>query len=36
MEAFVAPLKAVHQPRQKMQALIEALEARGMFSLEYA
>jgi tetratricopeptide (TPR) repeat protein len=36
MEAFVAPLKAVRQPRQRMQALIGALEARGMFSLEYA
>ena len=36
MEAFVAPLKAIREPRQRMQALIAALEARGMFSLEYA
>jgi tetratricopeptide (TPR) repeat protein len=36
MEAFVAPLKEVRDPRQRMRALIAALEARGMFSLEYA
>lgn len=36
MEAFVAPLKAIRDPRQRMQALIAALEARGMFSLDYA
>ena len=36
MESFVAPLKNVREPRQRMQALIQALEARGMFSLEYA
>lgn len=36
MEAFVSPLKAVRDPRQRMRALIAALEARGMFSLEYA
>jgi tetratricopeptide (TPR) repeat protein len=36
MEAFVAPLKQVRDPRQKMRALITALEGRGMFSLEYA
>jgi len=36
MESFIAPLKEVREPRLKMQALIEALEARGMFSLEYA
>lgn len=36
MEAFVAPLKELRDPRQRMQALIAALEARGMFSLEYA
>ena len=35
MESFIAPLKEVREPRLKMQALIEALEARGMFSLEY-
>jgi tetratricopeptide (TPR) repeat protein len=36
MQAFVAPLKQVRDPRQKMRALIAALEERGMFSLEYA
>jgi tetratricopeptide (TPR) repeat protein len=36
MEAFIAPLKEVRGPRQKMRALIAALEARGMLSLEYA
>ena len=36
MQAFIAPLKAVRDPRQRMRALITALEARGMFSLEYA
>jgi Flp pilus assembly protein TadD len=36
MEAFVAPLKAIRDARQRMQALIAALEGRGMFSLEYA
>jgi Flp pilus assembly protein TadD len=36
MEAFIAPLKEVREPRMRMQALIQALEARGMFSLEYA
>lgn len=36
MEAFVAPLKGIREPRQRMQALIAAMEARGMFSLEYA
>ena len=36
MQAFVAPLKDIRDPRQRMQALIAALEARGMFSLEYA
>jgi Flp pilus assembly protein TadD len=36
MQAFVAPLKAVRDPRRRMVALIEAMEARGMFSLEYA
>jgi Flp pilus assembly protein TadD len=36
MEAFVAPLKGIREPRQRMQALIAALEARGMFSLDYA
>lgn len=36
MQAFVAPLKYIREPRQRMQALIAALEERGMFSLEYA
>jgi len=36
MESFIAPLKELREPRMKMQALIQALEARGMFSLEYA
>ena len=36
MEAFIAPLKGVREPRQRMQALIRAMEQRGMFSLEYA
>jgi Flp pilus assembly protein TadD len=36
METFVAPLKQVRDPQQRMRALITALEARGMFSLEYA
>jgi tetratricopeptide (TPR) repeat protein len=35
MQAFIAPLKEVRHPRQRMEALIRALEARGMFSLEY-
>jgi Flp pilus assembly protein TadD len=36
MDAFVAPLKALRDPHQKLLALIKALENRGMFSLEYA
>jgi len=36
MEAFVAPLKGIRDPRQRMQALIAAMEERGMFSLDYA
>jgi len=36
MQEFVAPLKGIREPRQRMQALIAALEARGMFSLDYA
>jgi tetratricopeptide (TPR) repeat protein len=36
MQAFVAPLAAYRDPRQRMIALIKAMEARGMFSLEYA
>jgi Flp pilus assembly protein TadD len=36
MSAFVAPLKAVRDPHRRLLALIEAMEARGMFSLEYA
>lgn len=36
MQAFVLPLKEIHEPRMRLQALIAALEARGMFSLDYA
>jgi Flp pilus assembly protein TadD len=36
MQAFVVPLKQIHEPRLRLQALIAALEARGMFSLDYA
>ena len=36
MTAFVAPFAAIRDPRQKLAALIEALEARGMFSLDYS
>ena len=36
MRAFVEPLKALRDPRQKMQGLIRGLEERGMFSLDYA
>src|SRR5689334_21166319 len=36
MQAFVAPLKVVRDPRQRRQALIQAMEALGMCSLEYA
>jgi Flp pilus assembly protein TadD len=36
MEAFVVPLREIHEPRQRLQALIAALEERGMFSLDYA
>jgi tetratricopeptide (TPR) repeat protein len=36
MQAFIAPLQAVRDPRRRLLALIEAMEARGMFSLEYA
>jgi tetratricopeptide (TPR) repeat protein len=36
MRAFVAPAAELRQPRQKLAALARALEARGMFSLDYA
>jgi tetratricopeptide (TPR) repeat protein len=36
MDAFIEPLKRLRDPQQKLLALIEALEDRGMFSLEYA
>jgi Flp pilus assembly protein TadD len=36
MHAFVAPLQAVRDPQRRLAALIEAMETRGMFSLEYA
>jgi tetratricopeptide (TPR) repeat protein len=36
MNAFIEPLKLLRDPHQKMVALVRAMEARGMFSLEYA
>ncbi len=36
MHAFVEPLKAQRDSNKKLIGLIEAMEARGMFSLEYA
>jgi Flp pilus assembly protein TadD len=36
MQAFIEPIRARRLPRERMVALIEAMEARGMFSLEYA
>jgi Flp pilus assembly protein TadD len=36
MQAFVAPLQDVRDPHQRMMALARAMEARGMFSLDYA
>jgi Flp pilus assembly protein TadD len=36
MRAFVAPVAALRDARQKMLALIEGMEQRGMFSLDYA
>ncbi len=36
MHAFVAPLKAQRDSRKRLLALIQAMEARGMLSLEYA
>jgi Flp pilus assembly protein TadD len=36
MRAFVAPLAAVRDPRQRLTALTEAMAQHGMFSLEYA
>ena len=36
MREFVAPLLGIRDPRQRLLALIEGLEQRGMFSLEYA
>lgn len=36
MAAFVAPVKVIRDPQQKLLALIRAMEGRGMFSLEYA
>ena len=36
MEAFVAPIKSIRTAREKMVTLIRAMEARGMFSLDYA
>jgi Flp pilus assembly protein TadD len=36
MQAFIEPIRSRRLPREKMVALMEAMEARGMFSLEYA
>lgn len=36
MNAFIEPLKALRDPHHKLVALVRAMEARGMFSLEYA
>ncbi|HUQ53901.1 MAG TPA: tetratricopeptide repeat protein [Gammaproteobacteria bacterium] len=36
MRDFVAPLLAVHDPRQRLHGLIRSLEEHGMFSLDYA
>jgi tetratricopeptide (TPR) repeat protein len=36
MQAFVAPLNDLRDPRRRLLALIKAMESRGMFSLEYA
>lgn len=36
MQAFVTPLAVFRDPRQRMLALIKAMEERGMFSLDYA
>jgi len=36
MREFVAPLLAIRDPRHRLLTLIQGLEQRGMFSLEYA
>jgi Flp pilus assembly protein TadD len=36
MSAFVAPFAAIRDPHQRLGALIEALDERGMFSLGYS
>jgi Flp pilus assembly protein TadD len=36
MREFVAPLVEIRDPRQKMVALIHALDERGMFALQYS
>ena len=36
MRAFVAPVAELRDARQKLRALVEAMEGRGMFSLDYA
>ncbi len=36
MTAFVAPFAALRDSRQRLAGLIEALEERGMFSLDYS
>ena len=36
MQAFIEPVKSLRAPRERMHALMRAMEERGMFSLEYA
>ncbi len=36
MRAFVAPVAELRDSRQKLLALVDAMEGRGMFSLDYA
>ena len=36
MQAFVAPLTGIRDPRQRMLALIDRMDELGMFSLDYA
>jgi Flp pilus assembly protein TadD len=36
MRTFVEPLVAIRDPRNKLVALIDALEQRGMFSMDYS
>src|SRR5687768_18498689 len=36
MRAFIAPFGAIRDPRVRLFKIIEGLEARGLFSLDYA